>query len=202
MIIDYARKCNTNNANAVTEEEFKGFRCPKCHTQGLDDHGTYKRWAISLETDGFAALTQKVQRLTICRGKCGSCGKTHAILPGDIIPYKQYSLDTVVTVLSFVLQRKLTVECVEKMLRIPHQVIYEILNQWSAMLLRLALWLRVIFQQYTITGADCDKTAILQFVSENTDRASKSYLKYFKWPMFMTRYQNAIPQKAFIGISE
>jgi hypothetical protein len=99
MIIDFARKCNKNDA--VTAEEFKEFGCPKCHAKGLKRHGTYDRWALTLETDGFGKLTLKARPLTVSRGKCDSCKATHAILPGDIIPYKQYSLDTAVTILTY-----------------------------------------------------------------------------------------------------
>jgi len=203
MIIDFTRKCNTYNA--VSKEELKRYECPKCHTQGLDNHGTYDRWALTLEVDSqwwSLSLTLITRRLSISRGKCDSCKKTHAILPGDIIPYKQYSLETVVTVLTYVLAGKLTVACVEKLLSIPHQIIYWILKQWSARLLRLALLLRDKFHLYTITGSNSDEAAILLFISENMNRAPQAYLRYFKWPMFMTFSQNAIPQKAFIGISE
>ena len=200
MIIDFTRKCNKNDA--VSEDEFKGYRCPNCHAQALKYYSTYERWALTLESDGLGRLTQKSTLITIYRGKCGSCKKTHAILPGDIIPYKQYSLDTVVTLLTYVLSDKLSVACIEKLLGIPSQVIYGILKQWSAMLLKLALLLRDTFSLYTITDSQSDGLAILGFIATNLHRAPQAFLRYFKWPMFMTWSQNIVPQKASIGISE
>ena len=200
MIIDFTRKSNTNKA--VSEEEFKGFGCPKCNAQDLKYYSTYTRWALTLESEGLGRLTLKSTLITVYRGKCGSCKKTHAILPGDIIPYKQYSLETVVTLLTYVLSDKLTVICVEKLLGIPHQIIYGILKQWSAMLIRLALMLRDTFNLYTITGLECDNLSILRFIGENMHRAPQAFLRYFKWPMFMTWSQNIVPQKVSIGTTE
>ena len=200
MIIDFTRKCNTNNA--VTQEEFKEFGCPTCHAHGLKYYSTYKRWALTLESDSPGNLMLKAARITIYRGKCGSCKTTLAILPGDIIPYKQYSLGAIVTILTYVLSNKITVACVEKLLGISHQIIYGILKQWTAMLLRMALLLRDSFNLCTITGSQCDSLAILQFITENLDRVPQAFLRYFKWPMFMTWSQNIVPKKVSIGISK
>jgi len=201
MIIDFSRKCNTYKA--ATKEELKGFGCPKCHAQGLKNHGTYDRWAVRLETDGFGRITVKAIPLTISRGKCDSCESTHAILPGDIVPYKQYSQGAIVAVLEFVLTDKLTVACAAGMLGIAQQVVYGIIQQWKAMLLKMVLLLRDKFHRYTITGSGHgDETAVLEFVSQNMDKAPQAYLRYYKWPMFMTFSQNTIPPKVFIGISE
>jgi len=199
MINVFSRKCNNNRES--TEEELEKLVCPKCHAKGLEHYSSYKRWALTLETDRFGRLVIKEMRIEVERVKCG-CNKTHALLPGDIIPYKQYSLDTVVSILEFVLSGKLSVECVAKMLEIPSQVIYGIIKQWTAMLLRLALLLRDTFHFVTVTGSDCEKAAILQFVAERMERVPQAYLKYFKWPMFMTWSQNAVPQISYIGISE
>ena len=200
MIIDYTRKCNTNDA--VTDEEFKEFKCPECHAHDIEYYSTYGRWALTLESDGPGRLKLQATWITIYRGKCDSCGKTHAILPGDIIPYKQYTLDTVVTILTYVLSDKLTVACVEKLLGIPHQVIYGILKQWSAMLIKVALLLRDTFKLYDITGTQWDSLTILRFMIENLHRVPQAFLRYYKWPMFMTWSQNIVPQIVSVGMFE
>ena len=199
MIIVFTRRCNSNHES--TEEELKKLECPKCNAKGLEHYSSYTRWALTLETDGIGRLTLKMSRIEVERVKCG-CNKTHALLPGDIIPYKQYSLDAVVAILTFVLSGKLSVECVAKMTEIPPQVIYSIMKQWSAMLFKVALLLRDTFHLFTVTGSDCEKAAILQFVAEHMDKVPQTYLRYYKWPMFMTFSQNAIPQRSYVGISE
>jgi len=199
MIMVSSHKCNSNHE--CTEEELNKLICPKCHAKGLEHYSSYKRWALTLETDGVGQLTLKEIRVEVERAKCG-CNKTHALLPGDIIPYKQYSLDAVIAILKFVLSGNISVESVAKMLGIPPQVIYGIIRLWSAMLYKVALLMRAVFHLYTFTGSDCEKAAILQYIAEHMDMAPQGYLKYYKWPMFMTWSQNAIPQKSYIGILE
>jgi len=199
MINVFSHRCNSNQE--CTEEELKKLVCPKCYAKGLEHYSNYKRWAVTLETDGIGRLKLTERRIEVERVKCG-CGKTHALLPGDIIPYKQYSLDAVVSILTFVLSGNLKVESVAKMLEIPPQVIYGIIRQWSKMLFRVALLLRDTFQIFTVTGSDCEKATILHYIAERMDKAPQAYLRYFKWPMFMTWSQNAEPPISFIGICE
>ena len=54
--------------------------CPKCGTAGnYSGHGSYKRWF----DDGSGARRVRVNRV-----KCLSCGKTHALIWHDMVPYK------------------------------------------------------------------------------------------------------------------
>ena len=202
MILDHSRKCNINHE--ITKEEFEWLilTCPKCQAKQLIYYCTYKRWALTLEIDGVGIITLKSNRLTITRGKCCSCKATHAILPGDIVPYKQYSLKAIISILLFVLEGKLSVENVANMTGISSQVIYGIIRQWSFMLARLALLLRDIYQIHTITGKPCDNEFIIRFIATDSNRAPPAYLRYFKWPMFMAHNQKAITNKISIGISE
>ena len=201
MIIDFDRRCNKNHE--ITREEFilLVFDCPNCNAKQMEYHSTYGRWAITLETDGVGSLKLTSSRITITRGQCLSCEKTHAILPGDIIPYKQYSLNAIIAILKYVLEDKITVANVANMLGISHQVIYEIIGQWSIVLIRVSLLLRDTFQIHNIPDPH-DSLFLIRFIANNPDRAPPAYLRYFKWPMFMAENQKAIPQKASIGISE
>lgn len=63
------------------------YGCPNCKFEGkLYNHGSYERNVIT-EEDSY--------RITIFRVKCPICGKTHALIPDFLIPYFQYSLDTI-----------------------------------------------------------------------------------------------------------
>ena len=70
----------------VIRNWLESAQCPneKCHAIGqFNNHGYYTR--------GFedVATTENHDRvLTVLRGKCKSCGTTHAFLPADAIPYK------------------------------------------------------------------------------------------------------------------
>ena len=54
--------------------------CPKCGAAGnYSGHGGYERWI----EDGSGARRVRVNRV-----KCLSCGKTHALIWKDMVPYK------------------------------------------------------------------------------------------------------------------
>ena len=61
--------------------------CPCCAVRYLKPHGSYRRYV-----DGT--------RMEIRRGRCPSCGVTHAILPEDVCAYRDLSLEALATVLS------------------------------------------------------------------------------------------------------
>ena len=63
-------------------------RCDKCGAIGnFKNHSCYERFLIQI---------LKTEKIRIQRVKCVSCGTTHALIPKDVIPYKQYSLSLVV----------------------------------------------------------------------------------------------------------
>ncbi len=68
------------------------IKCPCCGSTELISHGYYKRNVI------FEYNSQLVtKRITIKRVKCKNCKHTHALLPIDIIPYKQVTLSVIIT---------------------------------------------------------------------------------------------------------
>lgn len=63
------------------------FGCKNCGYQGrIHRHGYYQRYVITLYT---------IHRVYILRMWCPSCKKTYSILPKFLIPYYQYSFDTI-----------------------------------------------------------------------------------------------------------
>ena len=62
------------------ERKTSGKRCPNCGVAGnYSGHGGYERWF----DDGAGARRVRVNRV-----KCLSCGKTHALIWKDMVPYK------------------------------------------------------------------------------------------------------------------
>ncbi len=61
--------------------------CPCCKSRFLGPHSSYRRYV-----DG--------KRMPIRRGRCPSCGVTHAILPEDVCAYRDLSFEAMATVLS------------------------------------------------------------------------------------------------------
>jgi hypothetical protein len=77
--------------NLINTLQFHQLRCARGHSGCLTVHGHYTR---SLKEDD-SEIT-----LSICRVKCPHCGKNHALLPSQLVPYSQVSLQERVAILS------------------------------------------------------------------------------------------------------
>ena len=64
----------------------EGLDVPCCQVGLLRPHSSYRRYV-----DG--------ERMAIRRGRCSSCGVTHAILPEDVCAYRDLSLEDLTTAL-------------------------------------------------------------------------------------------------------
>ena len=72
------------------------YQCPVCGAKHhFNRHGSYERYLIFPGDDTVLEYTC----MTVLRLKCTSCGTTHAILPMDIIPFHQYSVQALLVVL-------------------------------------------------------------------------------------------------------
>ena len=123
--------------NRLTDEDIfmeatYGFKCrdkkcPSCRISGkLSPYGDYSRNLVSRE-DGKTV----VRRVNVLRFKCETCKATHALLPGIIIPYCQYSLIFILTVLIAYFERDTTVEAVCVRFEIAVSTLYE----WKKLLI-------------------------------------------------------------------
>lgn len=65
--------------------------CPHCNSNNLILYGSYKRTVIYEVNQKFIS-----QKIRVKRVKCKSCGHTHALLPMDIVPYKQTVLNIII----------------------------------------------------------------------------------------------------------
>lgn len=92
MIILNLKKINTKLKNSLKKylnnDNYGLLECPHCHSNNLIMWGHYNRNVIFFNDDG---ITIESCLLSVQRVKCKSCGRTHALLPFGIIPYKQFS---------------------------------------------------------------------------------------------------------------
>ena len=77
--------------NLINTLQFHQLQCTCGHSGCLTIHGYYTR---SLKKDDSETT------LFICRVKCSHCGKTHALLPSQLVPYSQVSLQEQVAIIS------------------------------------------------------------------------------------------------------
>lgn len=77
--------------NLINTLQFHQLPCTCGHSGCLTIHGCYTR---SLKADD-SEIT-----LSICRVKCSHCGKTHALLPSQLVPYSRVSLQEQAAIIS------------------------------------------------------------------------------------------------------
>jgi hypothetical protein len=93
---------------ATGDFNYHNERCTGCGAAGmLSPYGDYFRNLVSLDGEKVTESSVSPPRF-----KCLSCGKTHALLPDIIIPYSQYSLRFMLTVLLAYFERDTTVQAV------------------------------------------------------------------------------------------
>lgn len=96
---------NFKKSNSIFEENIQNYRnmanfgpltCPHCNSSNVIRWGTYERNVIffSIEQKQLKSKILKVQRI-----RCKSCGKTHALLPFGIVPYKQFTDEVISKIL-------------------------------------------------------------------------------------------------------
>ena len=91
---------------SMTDEfHYKNYACQNCGTIGkLSSYNNYSRNLIQYINGKTGAQRIKPQRF-----ECKSCKKTHALLPGILIPYSPYSLRFTLIVLIAYYERNTTV---------------------------------------------------------------------------------------------
>ena len=99
MIVLILKKINCKfKKNIINYENIINFghlECPHCNSLSLIRWGFYERGVIFFSDE--CILESKI--IKIQRVKCKACGKTHALLPFGIIPYKQFSDEVISKVL-------------------------------------------------------------------------------------------------------
>lgn len=126
MIILNRKKINTNFIeilqNYINLINFGYLECPHCHSNNIIKWGTYNRNVIFFSFDN---ISLKSFVFSIQRVKCKSCGKTHALLPFGVIPYKQFTSNVIIKILNELLHTSL-----EK-LSIKYSINISILKKWK-----------------------------------------------------------------------
>jgi len=102
MIILFPKKINT--FNEIFNENLLNYKnlvnlpyikCPYCHSSDVIKWGFYKRGIYFIDKDNISYKIVDIQRV-----KCKNCNQTHALIPYFIVPYKQHTLDVILSSIS------------------------------------------------------------------------------------------------------
>ena len=187
MIIDFTLECKTYSENIFHTNSLYPYQCTSCGSRQMIRYGSYERYAIMINADGsLDTMRLKVQRL-LC-----ACGRTHALLPGDIIPFHNYNYALFLCLLQLLPchceSGQKTVSFTEKL----HQLsISDQLLRYFLMIYRK--YEQDIISMLRITGCytKCLSPAsgeVLTLCSTfPPGTAQKEYFRLFRRPMFLNR---------------
>lgn len=194
MITDLNVNCNTYNEKVVNNYSIIKYICPKCGAKhSLIKHCYYKRYCCFL--DNNLKICEK--QITILRVLCKGCSSTHAILPNNIIPYGTYDNLSIIHFLTEYFVYKQSVLSISQKYGIDYRTLYQFISKFMRFLYSLYIFLRVALG---FTSDISDISGMLQVINKFPNGFFYQYFLYTKWIFMMTKFQNIIPNKIYIGV--
>jgi len=220
MITDY-RYSHTTYSELSKEDLFE-YDCPnpKCgarHSTKYYSH--YERHVVSLDIDVLIAIfeaegdidTETLRDkasvlfsdkiLDVFRVKCKSCNTTHAILPGDVVPYRQFGFFSMLAIVKVMTNREHTVEKTSKHMRLSWQFMLALVTQWLSHLHAMALLMRAVYQEHINEQAAEAREKIIAFVCGHRVSFPQNYQKEHRKIIFMTHGQIHKGNEIVLGLA-
>ena len=184
MIYDFLQICKTYDKNVYSREYFKATPCPACPAVGrFNMHGSYWRYAIYFENGEVIHRLLEVKRII-----CVSCRTTHAVLPGDIIPYKALSLFVFVFILVLFYLRKVPVLEIAKRWDFSFQFIYSVIRAFLLYMNSIRQYVREVSPEEVPDVFDA--CGVLAFVKKSYTKFQSGYIETNRRPCFMCKFFN------------
>src|SRR5574344_2435185 len=167
--------------------------CPKCKSIcNFSYHGSYKRNISIVNTNVNENFSVNITRV-----KCNSCNSTHALLPSFLVPYKIFTSESILNIITSA--TKTSVLKTAELLKISYELIY----YYIALL--IAFWSDLVIlnnEKEYIHRKNFDKIYLfnncLNFCNANF---KSDFLHFFKWCFLMSKFRNTLSCKIYIGTS-
>jgi hypothetical protein len=117
---------------------------------------------------------------------CASCKTTHAVMPGDMVPYKELSLFALVAVLVMVHIKKAPVLEIGKKWGFPFQSIYSALRSFRTHMNNMRQYLREASPGDM--PAALDARGVLSLIREPCTGFQRGYTEANRRPCFMCKF--------------
>jgi hypothetical protein len=223
MITDYRYSHTTYSQ--LSKDDLLEYDCPNpacCAKQSTKYYSHYERHVVSLDADILAEIFNtdidkgnidtelflgtenglfKDTLLDVYRVKCKSCNTTHAILPGDVVPYRRFSLLTMLAIVKVMYHREHPIEKTANHLQLSWQYMLALLKQWVSHLHGMALLMRAVYQERInelVTGAS---QRVNSFVCGHRDSFPQAYQRENKKTIFITHCQIHKGRKILLGMA-
>ena len=182
MIHDFSKECNTYSADSYKKKDFARTRCPKCFAVGqFNLHGSYYRHIVYLNKLEVMYILIKIKRV-----RCLSCNTTHAVMPGDLIPYKLLSLLVVLLILNLFYLVKTPVLKIAETNRFSFQFIYSALFAFRKFASTIYLYFKEVSP--SAIKPDLDGAGILALIKKPYIEFQYGFMKSQKRPCFMCKF--------------
>jgi hypothetical protein len=183
MIYDFFQICKTYDKDIFNREYFKATPCPACPAVGrFKMHGCYRRYAMFFGDDEIIIFRQ----MEIKRIRCISCKTTHAVLPGDIIPYVALSLFVFIFILILFYIRKVPVLEIAREWDFSFQFIYSVMHAFQVHLNNIRQYLREISPEDIPPVFDA--CGILVLIKKPYTDFQSGYVEINRRPCFMCKF--------------
>jgi hypothetical protein len=189
---------NYKNYNKKVIENFNWFKnpCPKCKAyQYLIRYGKYNRRLCVIENDEFKEIKMDIQRVL-----CKFCDCTHAILPIEVVPYCYYSQMCVLEILKRYYLEEDTIEEITENYDITQLLIYLLVAKFIKFSKYIVDFLRIYLNIDVNYESSPEKLLELILSSLNSYSIIKPFFNHSKKIFLMTRSQNALSKKIYIGV--
>jgi hypothetical protein len=184
MIFDFSCTCKTNSKDIYKKESFINTSCPKCPAIGrFNLHGSYSRYVAYFEKFELVHKLMDVKRI-----KCLSCKSTHAVMPGDLIPYRLLSLFVVIFILASVYLKRIPVLKISDVWNFSFQFVYTVIYAFRMHISRIHQY----FNE-TVYGTALFPIApgqVLALIQKPYISFQSGYTKLNRRPCFMCKFFN------------
>lgn len=163
------------------------YECPnpKCRAKNhpLHRHARYERGLVLWDAQNCALMDARIE---ILRLKCSSCGKTHAVLTMDMIPFFSYSIYAFLALIAMCMEPGGSVLRTEEKTGVSYQLLYRFLTLFHEYRQRLMLLLR-LESLWSRPGQPLDSQVILLLKSQHPPWPGSCFFSHFQAPIFLHR---------------
>jgi len=184
MVYDFFKTCKTYDAKSYKKVDFVRTRCPGCTAVGrFKLHGSYHRHVLYFDGDEIIGEYLEIKRIM-----CLSCKGTHAVMPGDIIPYMLLTLFVLLFILGLIYLEKEPVLKTAETWKLSYQFIYCAV----AVFLLHASRIYQYFREATCGAIrhGLDEAGIVALIKKPYLIFQSGYMESYGRPCFMCKFFN------------
>lgn len=167
------------------------YECPdpacRAGNRPMRRHARYKRSLVLWDAEN--GRTQDVQ-MDVLRLKCSSCGKTHAVLTMDMIPFFSYSVQAFLALVSMCLEPGGSVLRTEEKTGVSYQLLCRFLRIFHEYRQRLMLFLR-LEALWSHPRQPSDSRAVPLLTAQPPPWPGSRFFRHFHAPLFLHRRSTA-----------